>query len=55
MLAVSKRRVYEIAKELGNAKAANIVALAAFAVRSDIVHFYSLKDEVKDKFAQTIL
>jgi 2-oxoglutarate ferredoxin oxidoreductase subunit gamma len=44
--------IIEIAKELGNVKAANIVALAAFAVRSDIVHFDSLKDAVKDKFAQ---
>lgn len=44
--------IIELAKELGNVKVANIVALAAFAVRSDIVRFDHLQDAVKDKFAQ---
>ena len=44
--------IVEIAKELGNVKAANIVALAAFAARSKIVNLDLLENAVKDKFAQ---
>ena len=44
--------VIEIAKELGNVKTANIVALAAFVSRSKVVKFDSLRDAVKAKFAQ---
>lgn len=43
--------IIEIAKKLGNVKAANIVALAAFVARSRIVDFGSLQAAVKDKFA----
>jgi len=44
--------IIEIAKELGNVKVANIVALAAFVSRSAVVTFDSLQAAVKDKFAQ---
>jgi len=44
--------IIEIAKELGNIKTANIVALAAFVSRSAVVKFDSLQKAVKDKFAQ---
>ena len=44
--------IIEIAKALGNVKAANIVALAAFVSRSKVVGFDSLQKAVKDKFAQ---
>jgi 2-oxoglutarate ferredoxin oxidoreductase subunit gamma len=43
--------IIEIAKELGNVKAANIVALSAFVTRSNVVQFDSLKAAVKEKFA----
>lgn len=43
--------IIEIAKELGNIKTANIVALSAFVARSTVVKFDSLKTAVKDKFA----
>jgi 2-oxoglutarate ferredoxin oxidoreductase subunit gamma len=43
--------IIEIAKELGNIKTANIVALSAFVTRSTVVRFDSLKTAVKDKFA----
>jgi 2-oxoglutarate ferredoxin oxidoreductase subunit gamma len=43
--------IIEIAKELGNIKTANIVALSAFVTRSTVVQFDSLKTAVKDKFA----
>ena len=44
--------IIEIAKDLGNIKAANIVALSAFVSRSKVVDFELLKKAVKDKFAQ---
>jgi len=44
--------ILEIAKELGNIKAANIVALAAFVARSKIIDFETLVDAVKRKFAR---
>jgi 2-oxoglutarate ferredoxin oxidoreductase subunit gamma len=44
--------IIEIAKELGNVKAANIVALAAFVARSKIVDPDVLEKAVIDKFAQ---
>jgi len=43
--------IIEIAKDLGNVRAANIVALAAFAARSRIVKFDSLIEAVLAKFA----
>lgn len=44
--------IIEIAKELGNVKAANIVALSAFVTRSKVVDFELLRQAVKEKFAQ---
>jgi 2-oxoglutarate ferredoxin oxidoreductase subunit gamma len=44
--------IIEIAKDLGNVRAANIVALAAFVARSRIVKFDSLIEAVLAKFAQ---
>jgi 2-oxoglutarate ferredoxin oxidoreductase subunit gamma len=44
--------IIEIAKELGNIKAANIVALAAFVTRSQVVDFETLRESVKNKFAR---
>jgi 2-oxoglutarate ferredoxin oxidoreductase subunit gamma len=44
--------IIEIAKELGNVKAANIVALAAFVTRSQVVDFETLRESVKTKFAR---
>ena len=43
--------VVEIAKDLGNARAANIVALAAFAARSKIVDMGQLRRCVEEEFA----
>jgi 2-oxoglutarate ferredoxin oxidoreductase subunit gamma len=43
--------IIEIAKELGNVKVANIIALAAFVERSRIVPFEALQAAVKEKFA----
>ena len=43
--------VSDIAKEIGSIKAANIVALGAFAARSRIVDFEILKESVKTEFA----
>lgn len=40
-----------IAKDLGNVKVANIVALGAFVARSKIVDFDLLKDSVRDEFS----
>ena len=48
---VIKVPIIEIAKELGNVKTANIVALAAFVSRSQIVDFELLRKAVKEKFA----
>jgi 2-oxoglutarate ferredoxin oxidoreductase subunit gamma len=42
--------IIEIAKDLGNIKVANIVALGAFAARSNIVNFDLIKDSVKKEF-----
>lgn len=42
----------DIAKDLGNVKAANMVALAAFVARSKIVGFDLLRDCVKEEFAR---
>src|SRR5210317_2094432 len=49
---VLKVPIIEIAKELGNVKAANIVALAAFVSRSNVLDFALLQTAVKAKFAQ---
>ena len=49
---VVKVPIIEIAKALGNVKAANIVALAAFVSRSKVVGFEALQEAVKGKFAQ---
>ena len=48
---VIKVPIIEIAKALGNVKAANIVALAAFVCRSQVVDFEMLRESVKTKFA----
>jgi 2-oxoglutarate ferredoxin oxidoreductase subunit gamma len=48
---VIKVPIIEIAKALGNVKAANIVALAAFVSRSQVVDFEILRASVKKKFA----
>ncbi|MGD9182698.1 MAG: 2-oxoacid:acceptor oxidoreductase family protein, partial [Desulfobacterales bacterium] len=48
---IIKVPIIEIAKELGNVKTANIVALAAFVSRSQIVDFELLRKAVKEKFA----
>jgi 2-oxoglutarate ferredoxin oxidoreductase subunit gamma len=42
----------EIAKDLGNAKAANVVALAAFVARAGIVPIEALKKSVEASFAK---
>jgi 2-oxoglutarate ferredoxin oxidoreductase subunit gamma len=42
----------EIAKSLGNERAANIVALAAFVARSKVVDFEVLRNTVKAEFAK---
>jgi 2-oxoglutarate ferredoxin oxidoreductase subunit gamma len=47
---VVKVPIIEIAKELGNVKAANIIALAAFVSRSQVVDFELLRESVKAKF-----
>ena len=44
--------VIDIAKDLGNTKAANIVALSAFVTRSEIVSFESLISAVKSEFSK---
>ena len=48
---VIKVPIIEIAKELGNVKTANIVALAAFVSRSQVLDSEMLRKSVKDKFA----
>lgn len=48
---VIKVPIIEMAKELGNVKTANIIALAAFVSRSQVVDFELLRESVKDKFA----
>ena len=49
---VLKVPIIEMAKGIGNVKAANIVALAAFVARSKIVDFALLQESVKSKFAE---
>ena len=49
---VIKVPIIEIAKALGNVKTANIVALAAFVSRSQVVDFETLRESVKTKFAK---
>ena len=44
--------VVEMAKELGNLKTANIIALAAFVARSGIISIDALKASVKEEFSQ---
>ncbi len=48
---VLKVPIIEIAKDLGNVKAANIIALAAFVARTKIVDFELLREAVKERFA----
>jgi 2-oxoglutarate ferredoxin oxidoreductase subunit gamma len=48
---VIKVPIIEIARELGNVKTANIIALAAFVSRSQVVDFKLLRESVKAKFA----
>jgi 2-oxoglutarate ferredoxin oxidoreductase subunit gamma len=48
---VIKIPVTSIAKELGNVRAANIVALGAFVARSGIVRFDTLRHCVHEEFA----
>jgi 2-oxoglutarate ferredoxin oxidoreductase subunit gamma len=43
--------IIEIAKDLGNVKVANIIALSSFVTRSKVVEFEVLQQAVKDKFA----
>lgn len=43
--------VTEIAKDLGNVRAANIVALGAFVARSEIVGFDTLRKCVEEEFS----
>jgi 2-oxoglutarate ferredoxin oxidoreductase subunit gamma len=49
---VLKVPTVEIAKELGNAKAANIVALAAFVARSKVVSVANLRKCVETEFSK---
>jgi len=44
--------VVDIAGSLGNARAANIVALASFVARSEVVSLDQLRDCVKEEFAK---
>ena len=48
---VMKVPIIEIAKELGNVRTANIIALAAFVSRSQVVDFELLRESVRTKFA----
>ena len=48
---VIKVPIIEIARELGNVRTANIIALAAFVSRSQVVDFEVLRESVKTKFA----
>jgi 2-oxoglutarate ferredoxin oxidoreductase subunit gamma len=43
--------IIEIAHDLGNVKVANIIALSAFVVRTEIIDFDLLREAVKQKFA----
>jgi 2-oxoglutarate ferredoxin oxidoreductase subunit gamma len=44
--------IIEIAKSVGNVKAANIVALSAFVARSNILKMESLSEAIQQKFAE---
>jgi len=44
--------IVELAQEMGNVKAANIIALAAFVARSAVVPFEALERAVQEKFAE---
>jgi len=44
--------VNDIAMEIGNVRAANIVALAAFVARSKVVNFELMRESVKKEFAK---
>ncbi len=44
--------VNDIAKELGNVRSANIIALAAFVARSKVVDFEMLRKCVEDEFSR---
>ncbi len=44
--------VNDIAKDLGNVRSANIVALSAFAARSNIVDFEMIRKCVEDEFSR---
>jgi 2-oxoglutarate ferredoxin oxidoreductase subunit gamma len=48
---VIKVPIIEIARKLGNVRTANIIALAAFVSRSQVVDFELLRESVKAKFA----
>jgi 2-oxoglutarate ferredoxin oxidoreductase subunit gamma len=43
--------VVEIARDMGNVKTANIIALASFVAKSEIVGIETLKASVKEEFA----
>jgi 2-oxoglutarate ferredoxin oxidoreductase subunit gamma len=42
--------IIELAKNLGNPKVANIVALGAFTARSKVVDFDLLRDSIENEF-----
>ncbi|MGB5986341.1 MAG: 2-oxoacid:acceptor oxidoreductase family protein [Desulfobacterales bacterium] len=44
--------IIEIAKDLGNVRAANIVALGAFVARSEMVSFEHLRESVRLEFSR---
>jgi 2-oxoglutarate ferredoxin oxidoreductase subunit gamma len=44
--------IIELARKLGNVKAANIIALAAFVARSRIVSLEALSEAIQQKFAE---
>ncbi|MBW2568370.1 MAG: 2-oxoacid:acceptor oxidoreductase family protein [Deltaproteobacteria bacterium] len=44
--------VNDIAMDIGNVRAANIVALAAFVARSKVVNFELMRESVKKEFAK---
>ena len=48
---IIKVPIIEIAKDLGNVRTANIIALAAFVSRSQVIDFEVLRESVKAKFA----
>jgi len=43
--------VIELARDLGTVKAANVVALAAFVAKSNIVRIESLKASIEEEFS----